>query len=62
MATSLFRMEAVEYQRQRAWSGATTALPVATWSLTGFLAASIVIAVTFLSLAPIAERKSFRDT
>ncbi len=50
MAASLFRMEAVEFQRRRAWSGATTALPVATWLLTGFFATSIAIAVTFLSL------------
>jgi hypothetical protein len=34
MAASLFRMEAVEFQRTRAWAGATTAPPVATWLLT----------------------------
>jgi hypothetical protein len=40
MAASLFRIEAVEYQRTRAW-GATTAPPIATWLLTAFFAASV---------------------
>jgi membrane fusion protein len=43
-------MEAVEFQRTRAWAGATTTPPLATWLLTAFLATAIVSAVIFLSL------------
>ena len=50
MSASLFRLEAVEFQRQRGWAGATTTPPVATWLLTSFFASSIAIAIIYLSL------------
>ncbi len=58
MAASLFRMEAVEFQRTRAWAGATTASPVATWLLTVFLAASIAGAILFLAFGSYARKET----
>lgn len=60
MTVSLFRLEAVEFQRTRAWAGATTAPPVATWLLTAFLVTTIAIAVTFLSLSTYGRKESVR--
>ncbi len=58
MAASLFRMEAVEYQRTRAWAGATTPSPVATWLLTLFFAASIAGAISFLAFGSYARKET----
>jgi membrane fusion protein len=49
MSASLFRTEAVDFQRTRAWAGATGTLPLATWALTMFLVASIAVAGVFLA-------------
>ena len=56
MAASLFRIEAVEFQRTRAWAGATTPPPIATWLLTIFFAASITGAILFLALGSYAAQ------
>jgi membrane fusion protein len=58
MAGSLFRLEAIEFQRKRAWAGVTTIPPVATWLLTGFLMVCIAAAATFLSLGTYARKES----
>ncbi len=58
MAASLFRMEAVEFQRTRAWAGATTPPPIATWLLTIFFAASITGAILFLALGSYARKET----
>jgi membrane fusion protein len=58
MSASLFRLEALEFRRQRAWAGAPTAPPVATWLLTAFLAVSVVLAATFLSLGTYARKET----
>ncbi len=58
MAASLFRMEAVEFQRTRAWAGATTPSPVATWLLTVFFAASISGTILFLALSSYARKET----
>jgi membrane fusion protein len=58
MAVSLFRMEAIEYQRRRAWAGVTTAQPVATWLLTGFFAAAVVSAAIFLALGSYGRKET----
>jgi membrane fusion protein len=58
MSASLFRTEAVEFRRTRAWAGTTTAPPVATWLLTAFFAATIVIATTFLSLGSYGRKET----
>ena len=58
MAASLFRMEAVEFQRTRAWAGATTPSPVATWLLTLFFAASIAGAISFLAFGSYARKET----
>ena len=50
MSASLFRREAVEFQRQRAWAGATSTPPIATWLLTSFFASTVAIAIIYLSL------------
>ena len=50
MSASLFRREAVEFQRQRAWAGATSTPQIATWILTSFFASSVAIAIIYLSL------------
>jgi membrane fusion protein len=57
MAASLFRLEAIEFQRKRAWAGAPTAPPIATWLLTGFLVASIVSAAIFLALGSYSRKE-----
>ena len=58
MAASLFRLQAIEFQRQRGWAGATTAPPVGTWLVTGFLTISIVAAVTFLFLGSYGRKEA----
>lgn len=58
MAASLFRLEAIEYQRTRAWAGATTAPPVATWLLTAFLTLSVASAILFLALGTYGRKES----
>jgi membrane fusion protein len=58
MSASLFRTEAVEFRRTRAWAGATTAPPVATWLLTAFFAAVIGIAATFLSFSSYSRKET----
>jgi membrane fusion protein len=58
MAVSLFRLEAIEFQRRRAWAGATTAQPLATWLLSGFFAAAIVVAAVFLSLGTYSRKET----
>jgi len=58
MAASLFRLQAVEFQRTRAWAGATTAPPVATWLLTTFLAASVAFALVFLTLGTYGRKET----
>jgi membrane fusion protein len=55
---SLFRLEAIEFQRKRGWAGATTAPPVGTWLLTGFLAVSIVAAATFLAVGTYGRKET----
>jgi membrane fusion protein len=58
MAASLFRLEAIEFQRKRAWSGAPTAPPLATWLLTGFIAAAILAAGIFLALGTYSRKET----
>ncbi|HEY0183593.1 MAG TPA: HlyD family efflux transporter periplasmic adaptor subunit [Rhodopila sp.] len=58
MAASLFRLEAIEFQRTRAWAGATTAQPLATWLLTGFFAAAIAAAAMFLTLGTYGRKET----
>jgi membrane fusion protein len=58
MATSLFRLEAIEFQRKRAWAGATTAQPVATWLLTVFFATTIAIAAIYLTLCSYSRKET----
>jgi membrane fusion protein len=58
MAASLFRLEAIEFQRRRAWAGTTTAQPIATWVLTGFFAAAIAAAAIFLALGTYARKET----
>ncbi len=58
MAASLFRLEAIEFQRKRAWAGATTAQPVATWLLTAFFASTIVLAVTYLTFGSYSRKET----
>jgi membrane fusion protein len=58
MAASLFRLEAIEFQRRRAWAGAPTAPPIATWLLTGFFAAAIVSAAIFLTLGTYSRKET----
>ena len=58
MAVSLFRQEAVEFQRQRAWAGTTTAPPVATWLLTSFFAGTVALALGFLALGSYARKET----
>ena len=58
MAGSLFRMEAVEFRRNRASAGTTIAPPVAMWLLTAFLTVSIVIAGIFLSVGTYAQKET----
>jgi membrane fusion protein len=58
MAASLFRLEAVQFQRTRAQAGTTTAPPVATWLLTGFLAVSIGSALAFLTLGTYGRKET----
>ena len=58
MTASLFRLEAVEFQRRRAWAGTTTAPPVATWLLTGFLVASVAVAGLFLAVGTYGRKET----
>jgi membrane fusion protein len=58
MAASLFRMEAIEYQRRRAWAGVTTAQPIATWVITFFFAAAVVSGAIFLSLGSYGRKET----
>jgi membrane fusion protein len=58
MAASLFRLEAIEFQRTRSWAGVTTAQPIATWLLTGFFAAAITSAAVFLALGSYARKET----
>lgn len=58
MAASLFRMEAIEFQRQRGWAGVPTAAPLATWLLTGFFVVSVVCAATFLALGTYSRKET----
>ena len=58
MAASLFRLEAIEFQRRRAWAGAVTAQPIATWLLTGFFATAIVVAGIFLTLGTYSRKET----
>jgi membrane fusion protein len=58
MSASLFRTEAVEFRRTRAWAGTTTAPPVATWLLTAFFVVTIVMAATFLSLGSYSRKET----
>jgi membrane fusion protein len=58
MSRALFRMEAVEFQRKRAWAGTTTTPPVAMWVLTAFLAISVAAAGIFLSLGTYAQKET----
>jgi membrane fusion protein len=58
MGTSLFRSEAVEFQHRRAWSGATTAPPLASWIVTGFLAISVAAASAFLAVGSYARKET----
>ncbi|WP_158258453.1 HlyD family efflux transporter periplasmic adaptor subunit [Rhodopila globiformis] len=58
MAGSLFRAEAVEFRRNRAWSGTTIAPPLAMWLLTAFLSASVFAAGIFLSVGTYAEKET----
>jgi membrane fusion protein len=56
MAVSLFRMEAVEFQRTRAWAGATATPSFPSWLLTTFFTGAVVLAITFLSLGTYARK------
>ena len=58
MSASLFRREAVEFQRQRAWAGATSTPQIATWILTSFFASSVAIAIIYLSLGTYGRKES----
>jgi membrane fusion protein len=58
MAASLFRLEAIEFQRTRAWAGATTTQPIATWLLTGFFVIVVAVAAVFLSLASYSRKET----
>lgn len=58
MAASLFRLEAIEFQRKRAWAGAPTAPPLGTWMLTGFMAAAVAAAAVFLALGTYSRKES----
>lgn len=58
MAVSLFRQEAVEFQRQRPWAGTTTAPPVATWLLTSFFVGTVALALGFLALGSYARKET----
>jgi multidrug efflux pump subunit AcrA (membrane-fusion protein) len=58
MSRALFRLEAIEYQRKRAWAGTTTTPPMAMWLLTAFLATSVAAAGIFLSLGTYAQKET----
>jgi membrane fusion protein len=58
MAGMLFRAEAVEFRRNRAWGGTTIAPPLAMWLLTAFLAVSVFAAGIFLSLGTYAQKET----
>jgi membrane fusion protein len=58
MSGSLFRSEAVEYRRRRAWAGSTTAPPMAMWLLTAFLATSVTATGIFLSVGTYAQKET----
>ena len=58
MSRALFRLEAIEYQRKRAWAGTTTTPPMAMWVLTAFLATSVAAAGIFLSLGTYAQKET----
>ena len=62
MSASLFRREAVEFQRQRAWAGATSTPPIATWLLTSFFASTVAIAIIYLSLGTYGRKDPSRGT
>ena len=57
MAASLFRLEAVEFQRP-APGPEPDRSPVATWLLTVFFAASIASAVVFLALGTYGRKET----
>jgi membrane fusion protein len=58
MAGMLFRAEAVEFKRNRAWAGTTIAPPLAMWLLTAFLSVSVFAAGIFLSLGTYAQKET----
>jgi membrane fusion protein len=58
MAASLFRLEAIEFQRRRAWAGTTTAQPVATWLLTAFFAATVAVAAVYLTFGSYSRKET----
>jgi membrane fusion protein len=58
MAVSLFRLEAIEFQRTRNRFGATTAPPVGTWLLTVFLACTVAVAAGFLLLGTYGRKET----
>src|SRR3954453_10259129 len=58
MAASLFRLEAIEFQRRRAWAGTTTAQPVATWLLTAFFASAVAVAAIYLTFGSYSRKET----
>jgi membrane fusion protein len=58
MAASLFRLEAIEFQRRRAWAGTTTAQPIATWLLTAFFATAVAVAAVYLTLGSYSRKET----
>ena len=58
MAVSLFRLEAIEFQRRRAWVGAPTAPPLGTWLLTAFFVAAVACAAAFLALGSYSRKET----
>ena len=58
MGVSLFRSEALEFQRTRTWAGTTTALPLSTWLLTGFFAGSVILAAIFLTFGTYGRKET----
>ena len=58
MDGSLFRPQAVEFQRTRFWAGTTAAPPPKSWWLAGFLAAVVVTAIVFLACGTYARKET----
>lgn len=59
MAATLFRPEAVDFQRTRNWAGMTSiAPPLAHWLLASFFAAAVVAAAIFLTFSTYARKET----